>query len=215
MHLQSNKIAIYFALLFTNLFFNHAFAQISCPTYIAVNCNDATSQFIQNPTPNNLDFVFDNLSKYVSGITYSGSTILKLKIDSNNAYCKWKLVMYVNNTSSTGDEWETIQNYGAGGKKPTVDLIQVRVYNYCGTPQGLGKYQTFPLGTHLLRIIDDPIHLNPSGLCNLTEVNSFGNYLTNYGEYSFIIDYRIIPAFSLNLSPGSYQVQIKFCLELN
>ena len=215
MHRQYNKVVIYIIMACCIFCIHSTIAQTICLNPATNNCMmvvpGGTSQFIQTPSPNNVDFVFDNLSKYVSGITYSGSTVLKLKIDANNVNCQWRLVMYVDNNGAPANEWETVQTYGSAGDKPEVDLIQVRIYNSCRTPQQNGVYQFFPNMATSLDIINAAT-LNASGLCNGTEVNSAGSYMNNYGEYSFIVDYRIIPAFNLNLKPGSYQIQIKFCL---
>ena len=214
MYKQNYTIVILIAFLYFIFCLAPTFAQTSCLAPATSNCmrTDQTSRFILTPDPNNLNFVFDNLSKYVGGVTFSGSTVLKLKIDANNAFCKWKLVMYVINNGAPGEEWETVQSYGTTGNKPTVDLIQVRVYNSCSTPQLNGIFQIFPNKATVLDIINAAALNNP-GLCNGTEVNAAGSYMgPNYGEYSFIIDYRIIPALSLNLRPGSYQIVVKFCL---
>lgn len=190
-------------------------SQAQCNPPVTLNCSGivpgGTSEFYLLPTPNNIDFSFDNFREYLSGTTISGSTTLKLRIDALNAACKWRLVMYLDNNASPGNEWETRSFYGGSGTIPEVDLIQVRVYNVCGTPQFNGIYRTFTNITTVLSIINNPI-LNPNGLCNGSEVNSPGYYLTGYGEYTFNIDYRIVPSVVTNYRPGIYELTLRFCL---
>jgi hypothetical protein len=216
-----NRIFVCFIVCIFLFGLNKSYSQV-CAGPATNNCFSVTdpgltpSRFVQSPTPNNVDFVFDNLSKYISGITYYGSTVLKLVISPQNVNCKWRLVMSVDNNGAPGNEWETNVTYGMTGSKPQVSLIQVRVTNNCGTPEHNGTYQVFANKLTELNIINSII-LNPYA-CNGTEVNSAGTYLSNqYGAYSFTIDYRIIPTSDLifkplDLRPGNYQFQIKFCL---
>lgn len=188
-----------------------------CNNVTTANCSDAiagTSRFYMS-TPSNIDFTFSDMQKYISGITYSGSTQLRLKIDEIvPGACKWKLMMYIdNNNHLPANEWEPLVTYGSSGNIPELDLIQVKVYNGCGTPFNNGVYQIFAGNTQydILEIIRDPQPLHPAGSCDGTEVNGTGSYLTDYNEFNFTIDYRIIPGFQHR--PGIYQITIHFCLE--
>jgi len=189
--------------------------QAQCNFPASINCSGiapgGTSEFYLVPSPNNVDFTFDELSDYIGGRTISGSTVLKLKVDALNAACKWKLIMYLDNNAAPGDEWETKTLYGGSGTIPEADLIQVRVYNTCGTPQFNNVYQTFANMVTILPIIDAAA-LNPAGNCDGSEVNTPGNYISDYGEFSFTIDYRIMPGLAANYKPGIYEMKIRFCL---
>lgn len=162
-------------------------------------------------TPGNVDFTFDNFSKYNGGITASGSTLLRLKVLPNDTLCKWILRMYIDNNGAPTpiNEWETSASYGVSGIKPTLDLIQVKVYNGCNTPINSGFYQNFTPSTGSFIDIINSVALVSAGSC-ITNVNGAGSYLTNYNEYSFTIDYRIKPSFAY--IPGMYQFNIRFCL---
>jgi hypothetical protein len=172
-----------------------------------------------DPTNQQLDFIFDDIATYQSGLTYYGSTILRLTVSDTAAGiagtdCQWKLKMFVTNGGAPvpPSEWVTLQNYGSGlGAKPPLSLIQVRVSNACATSPINGTWQTFaPANGDEIDIINDPSFINAAGGCSGTEVNGEGSYLTSFGEFSFIIDYRIIPLF--NYVPGKYEMNIKFCL---
>jgi hypothetical protein len=207
---------------FVNLLTSSVYSQYNCPDPTSHNCAisiGGPSDFI-NSTPENIDFVFDNMKKYVTGINYIGATRLRLKIDQDTLFpigdkiCKWKLVMYIDNTDyAPPDKWEeVIPPYGTSGTRPDLGLIEVKVYNGCNTPVKHGIYQLFDpastVGSYAIEIISNDAPLNT--LCNGDEINGPGSYLTNYNGYNFNIDYRIIPTYALK--PGYYQMKIKFCL---
>jgi hypothetical protein len=189
-----------------------------CTNPVTTNCSDAvggTSRFYMS-TPGNVDFVFTEMRQYINGITLSGATQLRLKIDENNpGNCKWRLMMYVdNNNTLPPNQWETINTYGNSGNIPELDLIQVKVYNGCGTPLNSGVYQVFAGNTQydIIDIIPELPNINPAGTCDPNNpTNGAGSYLTYYNEYNFTIDYRIIPGFRHR--PGAYQIKIWFCLK--
>lgn len=162
-------------------------------------------------TSSNVDFVFDDFRKYVTGLTYSGSTVLRVVADSlvGNSNCQWKLMMYLDNNSGDPGEWESLVAYGSSSSIPPLELLQVKVYNSCGTPIVNNIFQQFDISDNYV------IAIIPSGAaefpnCDGNPVNTVGSYLTNYQEFSFTIDYRITPGFAYR--PGAYQLNIKFCL---
>ncbi len=160
------------------------------------------------------DFVFDSFSKYISGITYHGIANVNVKVDDQvpaNPNCKWMLSMTVENNPSGGtaaDEWETLSTYGTGtSSPPKIDILGVRITNSCATSPVDGVYQNFNLSGDMIEIIENTgIRIN-AGSCT-TNVNGPGNYLTNYSEFHFQIDFRITPGFDYD--PGIYQLQVKF-----
>jgi len=163
-------------------------------------------------TPTNFTFTFDNFSSYIGGITLTGATILKIKTQSNPGdTCHWKLRMYVHTSAVSGTDWHgTAYGPAGGGTIPKLDLLSVRVYNYCGTAYHNSVLQNFHnFNDDFIDIIDD-VALHFPGTCNGTETNTAGSYLTNYGEYSFNVDYIIKPG--VGYIPGYYDISVKFCL---
>ena len=197
---------------------------IGCDNPINSFCDGTNSALIMN-TATNKEFIFDSFSKYNGGITLNGSTILKVKVANNTSNpgdCQWKLQMIVSNGGFTQtpdeNEWETLQSYSLGSQltKPTLDILQIRVDNACHTPQNYGQL-VFPFTQHddVVDIINPTavagIPPGPGSACSGNETNEEGTYLgLDYGEYSFIIDYRVDPGF--NYIPGRYEISIKFCL---
>lgn len=191
-------------------------AQCIGPFNGATNCEPSQSQLsIVNST--DIEFTFDSFGEVFSGIVRSGQTIVRVKAVNNpSATCKWNLIMYVNNASAStpNTEWEKLNAYGSStAASPSLNLIQVRVSNACGTPQQNGVWQSFvALNASPIVIIQDLSSpgLNLPGSCSGQQVNTAGSYLTNYSEYTFTIDYKIAPGFIY--APGRYTLRISFCL---
>ncbi len=166
-----------------------------------------------------LEFVFDEIGEYEAGMTYYGTTILRVTASdtANNGDCAWKLRMVVNNGGlPTPDlEWLQTASYGFSGSQPGIGLIEVRVTNNCATSPINGTWQTFTLpenGGEIV-IIDNGSFASAAGTgggCGPGQTNSNGSYLTSYGEFAFVIDYRIRPFY--NYTPGKYELNIKFCI---
>jgi len=167
-------------------------------------------------TGEQVDYVFDSFSKYIAGVTYHGIANVNIKVDDQappNPGCKWMLTMTVENNPSSGapaTAWETLSTYGAGSGSPAqIDILEVRVTNICNTSPIDGIYQTFIQTGDFIEIIENTGIRIDAGSCT-TNVNGPGNYLMNYDEFHFQIDFRIVPTF--NFDPGIYQLQLKFAL---
>lgn len=209
------KIKIIY-LIFLFIFSIESVIAQPCVNPATSNCADAIaggSEFIMS-TSGNVDFEFDDMRKFINGITKSGSTQLRLKVNELIAgSCKWKLMMYIdNNGHLPNNEWEPLSVYGTSGNNPELNLIQVKVYNGCGTPVSSGVYQVFSGNVQydILDIIPPLAVRNMPAPCDGTLVNGPGNYLTDYNEYSFTVDYRLTPGYALQ--SGAYQIKINFCL---
>lgn len=193
-----------------------ASAQCAGPFNGASNCDPNSSGISITNSPD-IEFDFDSFGKINGGILLSGRSIVRITAANNPAQtCKWNLIMYVNNGSAIAppNEWEELSVYGTGtALNPSLNLIEVRVNNICNTPQNNGIWQSFAANNgSSINIINDITNpgLNLAGNCNGSEVNTAGSFLTNYGEYTFTIDYKITPGFVHK--PGRYSMRISFCL---
>jgi hypothetical protein len=164
----------------------------------------------------NADFTFDTFGKYIGGITQNGITQLKVLVDNSltsNPDCRWNLVIYVDNSSNPAtptDEWELMSQHTLSGSTPKINQLQLRVRNRCNTSlTGNSFFNTNVLPGQPIAIISNTGITIPSGSCT-TNVNGPGNYTTRYDEYTFDIDYRIIPG--LSLKSGIYQLRLKYLL---
>lgn len=229
--------------LFFNLFLIHqVYSQCQpldppAPTY---NCEDVVvgvppgkSGFYMN-TPTNLEVVFDSYSDYAGSVVLSGATQLAITAEqlaaSLPAQCKWELQMVVDNSTfgapvaplaaPAADEWfpDALYGLGSSGPYPQIYELEVRVNNACGTPIST-VYQNFVNDFDAITVIDGTV-LVAAASCG-PGVNGAGSYLTNYGEYTFNIDYKIrLDASTLfggssnpfAYNPGRYKLNIHFCL---
>lgn len=211
----------YLTLISISLIFSEVRGQAICDAPTAAECAAfPNSQIIlQNQQSSQLvEFTFDNFSDYNGGITYYGSTMLRLIVadnTSNGGTCAWKLKMHITNggVPIPTNEWETLASYGTSGAKPQLNLIKVRVTNACSSSPLNGAWQSFAAADNsFITLIDNAIPQAAGALfgCSGGETNGVGSYLTNPGEYSFIIDYRLEPG--LFRTPGKYEMAIKFCI---
>jgi hypothetical protein len=166
-------------------------------------------------TSNNVDFSFDTFGKYLAGLTQSAVTKLKVTVSNeinNNPACRWNLVLYVENGSAVtaNTDWEQLQSQSTSGSNPKIDMLQVRVRNNCNTPLTGNQFFNVPLisGTPILIISNTGVTI-PAGSC-VTNVNGPGNPIDNYNEFSFDIDYRIVP--TNGIKSGTYQLRLKYLL---
>ncbi len=202
--MKNTKSYIFILLVFSLLAVNR-FAQSQ------IVCADVE---ILPATTEQADFVFDSFSKYISGITFYGVAKVNIKVDDQtppNPDCKWMLSMTVENNPSGGtavDQWETLGNYSSGSSAPPkIEILEVRITNGCSTSPADGVYQHFTQSGDFIEIIENTGIRIDAGSCT-TNVNGPGNYLMNYDEFHFQIDFRIVPGF--NYDPGIYQLQVKF-----
>jgi hypothetical protein len=204
-------------LLLSTFFQGITYAQCVDPGTGTNSCDHTDSKIIL-ASPANLELVFDSFSEYNGGITLNGSSIVRLKVlrkyPLTTDSCKWMLSMYVSNggNGTPVSQWETLTNYGIAGSGiiPTLDLLQVKIDNGCNTPINSGMWQNFDsLSGAVIHIINNSA-FTAAGTCGGQQVNGAGSYLTNYNEYSFVIDYRIKPG--MLYRPGHYELSIKYCL---
>lgn len=200
---------------------NVLFAQVFCDMPNSSNCNGATSLMILNNQQyfQDIDFTFEKVSQYTSGINIYGATELKLDIRKNDTIlgnCVWGLKMFVSNGGAPTpvDQWQPLSYYGLSGDEPLLSLIEVRVSNSCQTPNSNNVWMSFAANDgDFITLIDDVTGANPAGPlfgCGAGQTNMEGNYLQNPGEFRFRVDYRIKPMYEIK--PGKYQLNIKFCL---
>ncbi|MGP8216181.1 MAG: hypothetical protein ACLQQ4_11490 [Bacteroidia bacterium] len=223
---------IFLNILFWGYFFitgiGHSFGQCtsynpwqpltSCGPEYHCDCDAYPKNGLVMENSPNINFDFEKMSDYTGGITLGGATIVHIRMSNVNAACadgfpcKWRLVMYVDNFGAPANakQWDKTATYGTGGgSTPSISLLQVRVYNGCNTPL-CEDFQPFTAEDGAAIDIVRSTALNSAGGCSGTNVNGTGSYLTDYNEFTFTVDYRIVPGY--DLAPGNYQLMIHFCL---
>lgn len=162
---------------------------------------------------------FDDFTKYNGGISVNSVARIRVRVEDQaipDPLCSWSLVMSIDNNPGMGtpvDEWEELTQYGTGlGDNPEIDILQVRIRNACSTSPIDGVFQTFNNHGDLIDIIAPLLPVTPAGSCS-NNVNGVGSYLSNYDEFNFNVDIRVLPTFGYN--PGIYQLNVNFRLEEN
>ena len=206
-------IAVLFLYSFTS------FAQPACNASTTLNCNDdgAGTDFLMSTATNQV-FTFDSFGMFMGGITRSGATNLKLTITESAMAtddCRWQLHANVDNNGwAFNNEWELLTAYAATGTAAPLDMLQLKVRNECNTPlPGVQVFSSIATTAGTFPIVENAAGTsNEPGTCSGLNVNRPGSYLdiTNYGEYHFAIDYRVIPV--LGMQPGVYEVTVRYCL---
>jgi len=181
-----------------------------------LNCG--ATAFVPMPGFEEHVFTFDTFGKYYSamngGLTMNGATTIRLNV-AGNAACRWKLHAYFENFGARPSaDWTVNTTYSATGTVPTIDILQLRIRNECSTSlTGAGFTPAMVDNSGTIFIIDNTIapNANAGDPCPAQNVNSSGDYLTNYTQYHFMVDYKVtLPA--MGLRPGNYSLMVRFCL---
>lgn len=163
-------------------------------------------------------FTFDTFTKYNAGITFNNVARLKVIVEDKETpdpLCQWFLYIEVDNNSGAGtplDEWEELSLYGNGdGSNPLISILEIRVRNACETSPNNNNFISFTDKTDVIDIISELIPKTTETADCDSEANFPGDYLTNYNEFNFVVDFRIKPGFSYN--PGVFQLNFSFFLK--
>ena len=198
------------------LFFILPFQFFFLVSYSQIHCGSV--DFVDD-SPVSLNLQFTSFSDYVSGVTIIGAATLKLSISDKaivDPDCRWFLRMEIENNPGSGTlttDWETLVQFGSGvAPEPTLDILEVRISNNCATGIANGIFtKPFTSTLNIQDIIAASATTIAAGSCPNPGANGPGNYLENYGEYTFRLDVRVNPSYIF--SPGIYQVNLKFHIE--
>ncbi|MGY5354565.1 hypothetical protein [Wenyingzhuangia sp. IMCC45467] len=199
--LKSNFILLF---LFSTCF---SFAQVHCGRVELVD-----------KEPVNQYFTFDTFSKYNSGITFNNVARLKVVVEDKTVVdplCQWFLNIQVDNNSGAGtpmDQWEELSLYGNGdATNPLINVLEIRIRNACETSPINNTFVSFTDKTDVIEIISELLPKTTETADCDTNANFPGDYMTNYNEFNFIIDFRINPGYTAN--PGVFQLNFIFHLQ--
>ena len=202
------QIKSLFSLVVFLLLFVVAHAQVHCGL-VQIEPNSSVNAMM----------TFDSFTKYQGGYVINGVARIKVRVEDKaviDPLCSWNLIMTIDNNPAAGtpiSEWESLNQYGSGlGQNPTIDALEIRVRNSCGTSPIDGMFTTFTNNMDVIDIIAPMLPVTPSGTCALN-TNGPGSYLSHYDEFNFTIDVRVRPGFRFD--PGIFQLNIKFRLEEN
>lgn len=179
---------------------------------------------LEMTTPNQIEFVFDDITEYQAGITNYGATILKVSATVN-----WDL--YAVGRSQTGNRfWDQQVSYGTTSNSVNqlpLSLLEVRqsransggaagtsVIDYSSA---FSTAQAAATGNNSLFVNNDgsatpPLAANKyiaghSGTTGVGDTMTAGTYLNNSGvasDFYYVLDYRIAPGLPA-VFPNAFQ----------
>ena len=179
---------------------------------------------LEMTTPNQIEFVFDDITKYQGGITQPGATILKVSATVN-----WDL--YAVGRSETGNRfWDQQVSYGATSNSVAdlpislLEIKQSRANSGGGAGTGVQDYssafsttQAAATGNNSLFVNNDGSATPPAignkyiaghaGTTGIGDTMTAGTYLNNSGtssDFYYVLDYRIAPGLPATF-PNAFQ----------
>lgn len=170
----------------------------------------------------NTEFVFDNFASYEGGFPRKTIARIKIRVTDKTApdiLCSWNLRILLDNDGAPTDELEEFNLYGDGlGQNPLLNIFEIRAINDCMTSEDLSNFVPLTDVNDVLELIKPHIGtLEASDVINAgsctQNVNSTGDYISNYSEFTFKIELRIKPGMSYN--PGTFGLTFNFRLEEN
>lgn len=167
-------------------------------------------------TPDQIEFVFDNINEYYAGITHYGATILKV-----SSTVSWDLYAVGRSSGTNGAGfWDQQIDYGSGNNTNAIpnlplSLLELKQsqanngdgastgtysdYSAAFTPAGTASGQNslyVNAGTNTPPTLADKYIGGHAGVTGTGDFLPGGSYLTQTGttsNYYYSIDYRILP----------------------
>lgn len=179
---------------------------------------------LEMTTPNQIEFVFDDITEYQSGITNYGATVLKVSATVN-----WDL--YAVGRSQTGNRfWDQQVSYGTTSNSVAnlplslLEVRQSRANSGGAAGTGVTDYssafstnQAAATGNNSLFVNNDGSATPPTiankyiaghaGTTGIGDTMTAGTYLNNSGTTSnfyYVLDYRIAPGLPA-IFPNAFQ----------
>ncbi len=179
---------------------------------------------LEMTTPNQIEFVFDDITKYQGGITQPGATILKVSATVN-----WDL--YAVGRSETGNRfWDQQVSYGSTSNSVAdlplslLEVKQSRANSGGAAGTGVQDYssafsttQAAATGNNSLFVNNDGSATPPAiankyiaghaGTTGIGDTMTAGTYLNNSGtssDFYYVLDYRIAPGLPATF-PNAFQ----------
>jgi len=165
-------------------------------------CRAQSVSFALKTSPS-INFDFNTVQKYVSGITVMN--VCELNIEAVGA--QWDL--YVGASTTVPGLWDVNSVYAIGGAIPSINIMQLQFRNASNTSQ---VPTFFPIQDILTPtyIIGTALAPDAAINCPATGTNQAGDYMVSTGCYKFNVDMKVIPG--LGLQSGSYSMRIDYIL---
>lgn len=182
----------------------------------------------RNVLANNIYFVFDSYTKYLSGVEYYGAIKLWVIADTTSSGVGpqhgWNLHIHLDNeVPPNNTEWKEEFPYIGVGNLPRLDTLKIRVRSPCNqvATNGWTSISNKSLGDIAIITTNTPWNCAQDWqatppTCGSTMYNRQGSYtLPAVGSFfTFFVDLKIGPinVTQAKLKPGIYSVILKSCL---
>lgn len=208
----------FLVLSFLGLFSAFSFGQLIDEKNVTVTMDLQPILQLKMTTSDQIDFVFDDIKDYYSGIIKYGATVLKV-----SSSVSWDL--YAVGTSQDGTYWDQQVSYSGGGGANAIsqlplELLEIHQHEanaYDATSTGVqtdysasfspantpapGVNSVYASSTpYTAPAIDQKYIQGQFGTAAGTEGAPGGSYLTatpapgSFSDYYFVLDYRILPS---------------------
>ena len=206
---MKKKLFIFFIFFSLNTFYSNA--QTHC---------GSVELFLEEQ--GDTEFIFDNFSSYEGGFPRKTIARLKIRVENKTTpdiLCSWNLKILLDNDGAPTDELEEFNLYGDGlGQNPLLSIFEIRAINDCMTSEDFSNFVPLSDVNNVLELIKpqmgtlEAADVIGAGSC-VQNVNSAGDYISNFSEFTFKIELRIKPGMSYN--PGTFGLTFNFRLEEN
>ncbi len=154
-------------------------------------------------TSPNLEFIFNTVDKYETGIIRANAVTLNIEAVGT----QWDL--YVGTTTTTPGKWDVVSTYASTGTLPTVDMVELQFRNASNTSQVSGFFSLTDISTPTY-IIGSAVNPDPATNCPNNGTNTAGSYIGSPQCYKFNVDMRIKPG--LSFRPGLYTLRVDYVI---
>jgi len=154
-------------------------------------------------TSPNINFNFNTIQKYTTGITIMNACELNIDVTGT----QWDL--YVGSTTTAAGFWDVVSTYSLTGAPPPISILELQFRNGSNTSQISGFFSLQDILTPNY-IIGSLVAPDAAIACPNIGTNQAGDYLTTPNCYKFNVDLRITPG--LSYQSGLYSLRIDYIL---
>lgn len=154
-------------------------------------------------TSPNLNFTFNTIASYQTGITQMNAVTLNIVATGT----QWDL--YVGATTTVSGLFDVVQTYSGSGNLPGINIVELRFRNTSNTSQQSGFFTLTDILTPIY-IIGSNTAPDAAVPCPGVGTNQPGSYVSSPNCYQFKVDIRIKPG--LGYRPGLYTIRIDYVI---
>jgi|NOAtaT_5_FD_contig_91_517567_length_1509_multi_14_in_0_out_0_1 hypothetical protein len=166
---------------------NKSFAQLQDEKNVTITMDLQPILQLDMSTPDQIDFVFDDIGDYAGGITKYGATILKVSATVN--WDLWAVGTSNANMSGTGDFWDVQASYG--------------VLTDVNTATGVANSASNQIPLHALELHQHGVNLSTAG-----SAGGFADYSTPFANPSSQLTGAAVGVGATAWAPGQNNIYV-------